>query len=149
MRDTVERSLENMKRLVLVLLLTLFASSGGRAEVCIPGQLKLASLTGNVISTAGVEAGPVAEATVELFSRLDLGEPIESVRTATDGSFGFTRSQPGRYVVRVSRVGFYTFDVPVKLVKRSVPRSTLIINLGVSGVSPCGGSWARVALNGS
>jgi hypothetical protein len=133
----------------LFALLLVVASAPHRcaAEECVSDELGVSWLAGTVISTSDRGRAAIGDATVELFARGDLANAIETAHTAHDGKFVFPERDDGRYLVRVSRDGFVTFAVPVRLRKIGTTPRTLLVNLGGRGVKPCGGGWAKIVLN--
>ena len=57
---------------------------------------------------------------MELFAHGELTDAIETAHTARDGNLAFPESGDGRYLVRVSREGFITYTVPVRLLEKGV-----------------------------
>ena len=111
------------------------------------GELGVSWLAGKVVSTSDRGREAISDATVELYAPGDLTKALETTHTAQDGKFVFPERDAGRYLVRVSRDGFVTFAVPVRLNKLGTTPRTLLVNLGRRGVEPCGGGWAKIVLN--
>ena len=76
-------------------------------------------------------------ATVALAASSDttVTAPLHVVTADQDGSFSFPSVPRGRYCLRVSLPGFYTFTTQVRVVRYSLrPRSTLLVTLYPSQV---------------
>jgi len=147
-RERMQGHVRRINVLLFVLLLVVVSAPHRcAAEECVSGELGVSWLAGKVISTSVRGREAISDATVELFAHGDLKNAIATTHTAQDGKFVFPERDNGRYLVRVSRDGFVTFAVPVRLNKLGTTPRTLLVNLGRRGVEPCGDGWAKIVLN--
>ena len=143
-------SKETICKLLIIgsLLVAALRASEAKAQgICIPDQLKVNAVCGQIVFKGEKSEDSVSEGTVELREGKDNGRTVAKTAVDSSGCFSINNLKPGRYILIAKSRGLHQLVVPVHLVKASSMRETpchIVIALGADAIEPCGGGYAKI-----
>jgi len=144
---------ESFGKTLIVALLVSMSPMAGRSstsvpDTCVPDTLRVAEISGRVISHVQNGESPVREASVTLMKGPENGPVIATRSVDANGRFNFDHLKAGKYRLKVTTphlINFYV-DLILKPDRRAKDEKEIVITIGADFIKTCNGSSAEVRI---